>query len=408
MAEPIIMPKLAMAMQEGTVVEWLAEEGEAVEKGQVVMNVETEKVVHECEAPASGYLHIIVEAGQTVPVFEHIALLALTKEELTELQNGNKGAPEPSANLSSAPTLIDTRPAKKGRIIISPVAKKISEQHNLDFSEIDGTGPGGRIVKADIEKAIAERETSIPTPTAEMSEGRRVKTSIPLMGMRKTIAKHMHNSLAVAAQMSKMVEIDMTEMIHLREALLEKESEIGTRISYTDLFVFTLAKAVQHFPIVNSSLIGDEIKVWEDINIGVAVALDKSEYVSGLIVPVVKNADKKSLSEISLTIKDLGARARSGELTPEDVTGGTITLSNIGMFTERWIVTTPIINQPESVIVQPGAIVEQPKVVEGQVLARPMMTLNITFDHQIVDGVPIIRFVNKIADLIENPALLHL
>ena len=422
MAESIIMPKLAMAMQEGTVVEYLAGAGEWVEKGQQVMTVETEKVAYECEAPASGYLHIVVETGQTVPVFEAVALLAASREELAQLSAGLSqpaAQPAPETTVASLPAAGaaeaveagepgEARPAKRGRLKISPIAKKMAVTHDLDVTEIAGTGPGGRIVKADVERALAERESAAATPPAEIADGRRVRATVPLQGMRKAIADHMHHSLAVSAQMSTMGEIDMTEMIRLREMLLRKEEEIGVRISYTDLFVLVLAKAVHYVPIVNASLIGDEIRIWQDVNVGVAVALERGEYETGLIVPVIKNAGHKSLLEISRAVKDLTARARSGSLTPEDVDAGTITLSNAGMVAQRWMVSTPILNQPETVIVQPGAIVDRPVAVEGQLQVRPVMTMNITSDHRVLDGVPITRFFNKIAELIENPALLHL
>ncbi|MFC2031154.1 dihydrolipoamide acetyltransferase family protein [Chloroflexota bacterium] len=428
MAEAIIMPKLAMAMQEGTVVEYLAREGAWVEKGAPVMTVETEKVTYECEAPAAGYLHILVAAGETVPVFDEVGLLADTEGELAQLATGRPLASQPdpaslpskaskasTASTASAlvtPTAVEARPANQGRPKISPIAKKMARQHDLDVSQIAGTGPGGRIVKGDVERALAGREGAAQVQTVvtpvDTLDGRRVRATVPLQGMRKAIAQHMHRSLAVSAQMSTMGEIDMTELIRLREILLRKEEETGVRISFTDLYVLVLAKAVNHVPIVNSSLVGEEIKIWQDVNVGVAVALQRGEYESGLIVPVVKNADHKSLIEISRAVKELTARARSGELTPEDVDAGTITLSNAGMIAQRWMVSTPILNQPETVIVQPGAIVERPVVVDGELQVRPMMTMSITSDHRVLDGVPVTRFFNRIAELIENPALLHL
>jgi pyruvate dehydrogenase E2 component (dihydrolipoamide acetyltransferase) len=406
MPESVIMPKLAMAMQEGTVVEYLAAEGEWVEKGQQVMTIETEKVTYECEAPASGYLHIIVEAGRTVPVFEAVALLAASEEGVLQQQVAEP-AEAAAAPVPEKETRAE-RPATAGRIKISPLAKKLARQHSLDLATIVGSGPGGRIVKGDVEKALAAAPPAAVAPVPGGSGERLVRATLPLTGMRKAIADHMLHSLDVAAQMSTMGEIDMTEMIRLRETLLDQEEEIGVRISYTDLFVLVLARAVRYVPAVNSSLIDGEIKIWQDVNVGVAVALERGEYESGLIIPVIKNADGKSLLEISRAVKDLTARARTGRLTPEDVEGGTITLSNAGMVAQRWMVSTPILNQPETVIVQPGAIVDRPSAVAGQVQVRPMMTMSITSDHRVLDGVPVTRFFNKIAELVENPALLHL
>jgi pyruvate dehydrogenase E2 component (dihydrolipoyllysine-residue acetyltransferase) len=205
-----------------------------------------------------------------------------------------------------------------------------------------------------------------------------------------------------------MGEVDMTEMIRLRETLLQREADLGVRIAYTDLFVLVLAKAVQQVPIVNSSLVGDQIVIWEDINVGVAVALDLGQYESGLIVPVVQQADRKSLVQISHAVGELTQRAKKGKLEPEDVSGGTITLSNAGAYYPGWVVTTPILNQPQAMIVQPGGIFDKPIARDGQVVVRPVMTLSLTYDHRILDGVPVARFYTRLQELIEQPAFLLL
>ena len=433
MAEPVVMPKLAMGQTEGTVVEWLVGEGTWVEKGQQVMVVETEKVTYETEAPASGYFHRVIEANVTVPVLETVALLAETEEELTLLQASQLEPavreieaaalePEPvmstatrmATPLPAAPGLPPTGPArtKAGRIKISPVARKAALHHGLDINAMLGSGPGGRIVKRDVDAALAARAAGpVPTEAAlpgEVFDGKRVKVTLPVSGMRKAIAEHMRRSLDVSAQLSFMGEIDMTEMIRLRQTLLQKEEEIRLRVTYTDLFVYVLARAIPHVPIVNSSLIGDEIKIWEDINIGVAVALEVNEYETGLIVPVVKQADRQTLTEISRTVRDLTTRARAGELTAEDVSGGTITLSNAGAFSSGWGVSTPILNQPEVALIQPGGIFDRPVAVDGQLVIRPIMTLSITCDHRVLDGIPMTKLYNKLKELVENPSLLHL
>ena len=431
MAEPVVMPKLAMGQTEGTVVEWLVEEGTRVEKGQQVMVIETEKVTYETESPGSGFFHRVIAANVTVPVLETVALLAETEEELTLLQASQ---PEPAVRevevaalepvpstatsmvtpLPAAPALQPAGPArtKAGRIKISPVAKKTALQQGLDINVMVGSGPAGRIVKRDVDAALAARAAG-PVPTApalpgEVFDGKRVKVTLPVSGMRKAIAEHMQRSLAVSAQLSFMGEIDMTEMKRLRQILLQKEEEIGLRVTYTDLFVYVLARAIPHVPIVNSSLIGDEIRIWDDINIGVAVALEVNEYETGLIVPVVKQADRKALTEISRTVRDLTTRARARKLTAEDVSGGTITLSNAGAFSSGWGVSTPILNQPEVALIQPGGIFDRPVAVDGQLVIRPIMTLSITCDHRVLDGIPMTRLYNKLKELAENPSLLHL
>ena len=418
MAVDIVMPKLAMAMKQGKIAEWKAQEGQWVEKGRIVMVIETEKVTYEVEASASGYLHIITELDTAVPVNETVAFLSATQEELAELQAARPAPEMPQLKEAAAAAAASTASAgfqKKAKVRISPAAKKLAQKHDLDITRITGSAPGGRIKKEDVLKFLESGEAIVAAAapseeawTAEMVDGKRVKAAIPMKGMRKAIADHMIQSLSVSAQLSSMGEVDMTELIQIRKSLLQKEAEIGVRITYTDLMILALTKAVQNVPLVNSSLIEDEIKIWEDINVAVAVALDRGEYESGLIVPVIKNADKKSLAEISRCIKDLTARARSAELTPDDLYGGTITLSNVGGLAAGWAVSTPILNQPQAVIVQPGGILDRPVARDGQVVVRPIMTLSVTFDHRILDGVPIIKFFTKMVELLENPELLLL
>jgi pyruvate dehydrogenase E2 component (dihydrolipoamide acetyltransferase)/2-oxoglutarate dehydrogenase E2 component (dihydrolipoamide succinyltransferase) len=402
-----------MAMKQGKVIEWKAGEGQRVEKGQIVMVIETEKVTYECEAPASGFLHIIAELDKAIPVNETVALLAETEAELAQLQAAEPAPVEAAAEAEVRPAAAAAAPAtgpvKKGKVKITPAAKKLAKTHNFDFTKVAGSGPGDRIVKKDIIQAL---ETGPPeaAPAAEVEryEGKKVKKTIALRGMRQAIAEHMVHSLSVAAQLTLSGEIDMTEMIKLRKSLLQKEETIGLRISYTDLLVYALTKAVKLVPIVNSSVVDNEIKIWQDINISVAVSLEVDEAESGLIVPVVKDAGSKSLLEISRTIKDLTGRARNGQLTPDDMADGTLTLSNTGVFAPGWTVSTPIINQPQSVIVLTGGMFEKPMAVNGEVVVRPMMTTSITFDHRVMDGAPIHTFLSKFKAFIEQPELLHL
>jgi pyruvate/2-oxoglutarate dehydrogenase complex dihydrolipoamide acyltransferase (E2) component len=414
MAEEILMPKLAMAMKQGKVIEWKAGEGQRIEKGQIVMVIETEKVTYECESPASGFLHIIAELDKAIPVNETVGLVAETEAELAELQAAQPAPVEAAATAAPEEAVAATAastpgPVKKGKVRISPAAKKMAVTHNLDFTKVTGSGPGGRIVKKDILQAL---ETGLPEAAppvgVERYEGKKVKKTIALRGMRQAIAEHMVNSLSVAAQLTLSGEIDMTEMIKLRKSLLQKEEIVGLRISYTDLLVYALTKAVKLVPIVNSSVVDNEIKIWQDINIAVAVSLEVDEAESGLIVPVVKDAGNKSLLEISRSIKDLAGRARNGQLTADDMADGTLTLSNTGVFAPGWTVSTPIINQPQSVIVLTGGIFEKPMAVNGDVVVRPMMTTSITFDHRVMDGAPIHTFLSKFKAFIEQPELLHL
>ena len=409
MAQNIYIPKLSETMAEGLLVEWKVKEGEWVEEKQVLVVIETDKVTFELEARASGFLHILAEAGSALPVGEVAGLLAETKEELEKLQKERPTTGKKTEEEAEVVGATEARPMpeKRKQVKISPVARKMAKENKIDINRISGSGPGGRIVRADIEKAIEKKEPEA-APSPGLYEGKRVKDTIPFTGMRKAIAEHMHRSLSVSAQLTRMGEIDMAEMVRRRDIFLEKEKTIGVRVSYTDLFVFVLAMALKDHPIINSSLIDDEIKVWEDINIGVAVALEEGGYEGGLIVPVVKNAEKKSLVEVSTTVRELTKKARSRKLMPEDVSGGTFTLTNVGVFGSGWSLSTPIINQPQSAILQTGAIVEKPVAMKGRVVIRPVMSCSLTYDHRVLDGAPAARFMERVRELMENPDLLLL
>lgn len=405
MAVYIAIPKLGMAMADATIVEWKVKEEEWVEEHQVVVAIETEKISYDVEAKAAGFVHILAGEDNTVPVGRVIGLLAESKEELEDVQK--EPPKEIVAEVVEAPVAEAAPPEvavaverREERIRISPVARKMAEEHALDITKIVGTGPGGRIVREDVKKAIAAKEV---VPQVEVYEGRRVKTTIALKGMRKVIAEHMHRSLSVAAQLTTMAEIDMTQMIKLRNDLLTQENDIGARITYTDIFVFAVARALRDNPIINSSLIDNEIRVWEEINIGVAVALDEA-----LIVPVVRSADKKSLVEISQTVRTLAEKAREGKLMPDEVTGGTFTLTNLGALGGGWHFDTPIINQPESGILATGGITDRAVVRDGQIVIRPIMTYSFTYDHRVIDGAVAIKFMTSVTKLLENPSLLLL
>jgi len=404
MATYIAMPKLGMAMLDGTIVEWKVKEGEWVEAHQLVVTVETQKTVNDVEAEVAGFVHILVEVDNVVSVGRVIGLLAESEEELAALQKEPLreiyilAEREAEAVASSATATLEEG---GGKIRISPVARKIAEKSAIDITKVAGTGPGGKIVREDIEKAIAAKGTEAEAVQLEEAPGKRVKETIPLKGMRRAIAENLHRSLAVSAQLTAMGEIDMTEMIKLRKGLVAREEAIGARITYTDIFVFAVAKVLKDNPMVNSSIIDNEIKIWESINIGVAVALEE-----GLIVPVVKDADKKSLAEISKTIRELAEKAREGKLVPDEVTGGTFTLTNLGAAGAGWRFETPIINQPESVIVGIGGITERAVVRDGQIMIRPIMTYSFTYDHRVVDGRLAVQFMASVIDLLENPSLL--
>ena len=402
MAVSIAIPKLGWGTEPLRLVEWKAKEGNWIEQGDVVLVITTEKITSDVEAEASGYLHVLVEEGNEAPIGSAVGLIVKTKEELETIQREPPKAITPTVHESketppaqaTAPAVAKTREGE--RIRISPVARKTAEEHMIDIASIAGTGPGGRIVREDIEKAIEAGKKVEVTPV--VYQGKRVKSTIPLKGMREAIAEHMHRSLSISAQLTSMGEIDMTEVVKLRETLVSQAEAIGARITYTDIFVLAIAMLLKDNPIINSSLIDNEIKLWENINIGVAVALEE-----GPIVPVVKDADKKSLVEISQTIRTLREKARGGKLVPDDVTGGTFTITNLGALGGGYRFETAIINQPESAILGTGGIVDRAVVRDGQIVIRSIMTYYLTYDHRVINGAEAAKFMANMTRLMEKP-----
>ncbi len=404
MVTRILIPKLGMGMDVTKLVEWKVKKGDWVERGTIVLSIETAKTSWDVEAETSGYLDILVEEGNEVPVGTLVGVIAQTKAELEAFDKELPKEQPATVSESTEALVAEASPnlavTKNGeRMRISPVARKMAQEHMIDITSIVGTGPGGRITARDIEKAIQEKPKVEVTPVTYA--GRTVKSTIPLKGIRETIAKHMHRSLSVSAQLTVMGEIDMTEMMKRRETLVGQEKVLGTRITYTDMLVLVVAKALKSHPIINSSLIDNEIKIWEDINIGVAVGLD-----DGLIVPVVKNADKKSLVEINQTLRTLAEKARAGKLVVDEVTSGTFTITNLGALVEGYRFETPIINQPESAILGTGRITDRVVARNGQVVIRPLMTYYLTYDHRVINGAAAANFMSTVVKLLENPTLL--
>ncbi len=411
MAVPVTVSKIGWGTEPLDIVEWKVKEGEWVEKGRVVLCVTSGKINSDVEAGASGFIHIIFEEGKEAPIGSTVGLLAETKEELAALSSraSKTVATKAPENVTGETPKVETSPIKAavtlpeavregGRIRISPLARKMAEANTINIASIAGTGPSGRIVRVDIEKAIEAKKT-VPIP--EVSRDKILKSVIPLRGMRKSIAEHMHRSLAVSAQLTVMGEIDVSEAVKLRESLVGQADAIGARITYTDIFVFALAKALKSHPIVNASLLDNEIKLWDSINIGVAVDVE-----DGLIVPVVKDADRKSLLEIDKAVRGLVDKAREGKLTTEEVTGGTFTITNLGAVGGGYRFETPIINQPESAILGTGGITDRAVVRNGQIVVRPIMTYYFTYDHRVVNGAAAASFMSTVVRLLETPGLL--
>ena len=420
MATDYVMPKLAMGMNEGTVVEWLVSEGQQVERGAPLMQVETEKVAYDVEAPVAGWFHILVPAGDTVPVESVIGQFAASAQEYAELTGG--AAPE--AAPASAPAVefdvklastgagmgtVPAAPASGERIKASPLARKLAKDRGIDLATLTGTGPEGRIVKRDVLAARAAASASTAAAPLSQPGELTVKATVPLKGIRGAIARRMTQSLQTAAQLSHFSEVDATGLLKARSRLLANADSYGTRVSVNAFVVKAIAVACQAVPIANSAIVDDEIVLWNEVNVGIAVSLPgQGEWDSGLIVPVLRNAERKGLVQIDMELRDLASRARAGQLVPGETEGGTITLSPTaamgGEAMYSW--STPVLNLPQALIVQPGMIMPRAVVHKGKLKQREMMPLSVTFDHRILDGDPVAGFVVTLRRCLQSPELM--
>jgi pyruvate dehydrogenase E2 component (dihydrolipoamide acetyltransferase)/2-oxoglutarate dehydrogenase E2 component (dihydrolipoamide succinyltransferase) len=409
-ATQIVIPKLGLTTDDATIVEWRAKEGDWVDRGAVVTVLETQKVEWNVEAEGAGYLHIIVDEGEKAAIGRVIGILAESKEELEKLAGSEPplaraltGAESLSPEAAVMPT---NKPESGDRIKITPVARKMAEEKMLDITGIKGTGPGGRITAEDVQRAAEEQpgQRQVPERAAgPLIQGKAVRQSIPMKAMRKAIADHMVKSLATAAQLTFMGEVDMTEIVRLREALKKRQDPVVQKITYTEMLVAVLARTLKRHPDINCSIIDNELKIWEDINIGVAVALGNE----GLVVPVVRRADALSLTEISVKVKELAEKARTGRLVPDDMAGGTFTITAVGTIGVS-VFFTPIINQPECAIMGTGPIKDKPVVRKGEIVVAPVMTYSFTTDHRAINGYGAEQFMRTFQELIEIPGLLML
>jgi len=374
------MPQIDQFMTQGTIVEWLIKDGEKVKKADPIALVETQKVMVEVEAPITGIFYKAQSVESTVKVGELIALIVQLGEDIPIKQKMKK----PLIN------------AEKIAVRVSPLAKRLAKEAEIDLSKISGTGLEGMITKGD----ILSYKQRVKVIEADFSSSKLdVEQVIPLVGWRKTMAERMAFSMRTTAHVTTFVEVDVTDLQNLRKKLGNSENLTKHKISYTSFFVKAVVQALNMYPIINSSLIDDKIIVKKYFNIGVAVSRK-----NGLVVVVIHNADQKSLIEISKNIKNKVDRARSAQLLPQDVSGGTFTITNVGMF--GTIMNTPIINPPESAILGVGTIQKKPVVINDQIVIRAMMFLCLTYDHRIIDGTPAIRFLQEVRRLLENPSLL--
>ncbi len=377
MVTKVVMPRLSLTMKEGTVVQWFKKEGESVQKGEPLVEVLSEKVTYDVEAPESGILRrILVAEGSNVPIDQAIGMIAALDEPITEAAVTAHFSP---LEVERAPAVSEPKAVavaqSEERVLASPAARRLARELGVDLGHVKGTGPEGRIVEDDVRR-FAEQPSVLP----------RVKEVIPLVGIRKTTAERLSYSARTAPHSTITMEVNMTNAVKIHEE---------TAVSYTDLLIKAVATALRDHPFLNATLENEQIKVFEDINVGFAVATEQ-----GLVVPVVHNADQKTVSEIAAKVKELVEKARQGKLSKEDLTGGTFTITNLGMYGVD--VFIPIINPPETAILGVGRIAEKLTLVDNQVKIKPVMQLSLSYDHRIVDGAPAAQFLQKVKQVLET------
>lgn len=372
MVTRVVMPRLSLTMKTGTVIQWFKKENEAVQKGEPLVEVLSEKVTYDVEAPASGILRkIITEEGLDVPVDQAIGLIGTADENIPQ----EATEPEPAEESVAAPPQPQESEEISERVLASPAAKRLAKELNVDLKQVKGTGPEGRVVEDDV-RSFADQLGGKP----------RVQEIIQMVGIRKTTAERLSLSARMAPHSTVVMEVDMSNAGRIRKE---------TRLGYTEMLVKAVASALREHRIMNATLDGEQIKVFEDVNVGVAVAAEK-----GLVVPVIRNADKRSLTEIASVLQTLVDKTRQDELTKDDVTGGTFTITNLGMYDVD--VFIPIINPPETAILGVGRVVEKPVALNGEVTVRPMMQLSLAYDHRIVDGAPAAQFLRAVKKILET------
>jgi len=418
----VVLAKLSPTMEEGTIVKWNKNEGDAVKVGDVLAEIETDKANMEMEALGAGVLRkVLVPAGGKAPVGALIGVIADAADDIAPMLAGAAApappapapapvpaaaaAPVPAAVTPAAPVPAPAAPAPGARVKSSPLARSIAAQRNIPIEQVAGSGPGGRVVKRDVEAwsggvrasapaapAAAQRSAAPAPAVSSILAGQ----EIALSSMRRTIAKRLSESKFTAPHFYVTVEIAMDAAVGLREQLLKGENH---KVSFNDLVVKASAKALTRFPSINASWAGDRIVTHGEVHVGVAVAVP-----DGLIVPVVRNADRKSVLEISREVKDLAGRAKDRKLRPEEFMGSTFSISNLGMMDVTEF--TAIINPPESAILAVGAVRQIPVVVDGRIEAGHRMKVTLSSDHRVIDGATAAQFLGEVRRLLENPVSL--
>ncbi len=398
MAAEVVMPKFGLTMVEGTIQRWFKNEGEAINEGEALFEVETEKVLYEVESTASGVVaKLLYGLEAVVPVGLPVAVIAEAGEDIVEVaagySDGTPAAPATTSPAASPPRSSGSAASAAAdgqRTPVTPAARKLAAQHHIDPASLTGTGPGGRITREDVQQAVDSPTPAPPPALTPAAPAPAASQSVPLRGMRKVIAERMHKSLQNTAQLTLTTEVDVTQLIERREQVRR-----AFNTTYNDFIIQACAHALLQHPRMNASLEGDAIQLHRAVHVGFAVALDE-----GLIVPVIHDADKKPLKIIAEEARALAEKARAGTLKLEEVSRGTFTVSNLGMAGVDAF--TPILNSPQTGILGVGRIGDKPVVYQGEIAKRSMLVLSLTFDHRVIDGAPAGAFLGSVAELLSH------
>jgi pyruvate dehydrogenase E2 component (dihydrolipoamide acetyltransferase) len=426
MSSQVTLPRLGQGMESGTIVRWLKSEGEKVEKGDPLYELDTEKVTQEVEADSSGVLlKILAQEGDEIEVGKAIAVIGEEGEEVpTDESEPKAEAEKPKAEAEEPTEVTEEEPAEEGepaperederergketgteapsepeqgvnggRVKASPLARRIAKERGIDLAQLRGTGPEGRIVAEDVERLSASPAKAAPSAAAVSGEVETVK----LNQMRKTIARRMTEAWEAPAFQIAM-SADMSASIRLREALLERVEEGGVRPTYSDILTKVIALALMRHRDMNAHFAGEEVHLFPTANIGIAVAIPH-----GLVVPVIPSCEAKTIQEIAVARADIVERTRGGKLKADDLENGTFTISNLGMYgVERF---TAVLNPPQAGILAVGAIEEQAVVEDGELKIEPRMDMTLTVDHRSVDGATAAEFLRTVKSFLEEPGL---
>jgi pyruvate dehydrogenase E2 component (dihydrolipoamide acetyltransferase) len=402
MAKTLVMPKFGLTMKEGFITKWLKNEGDLIEKGDAVLEIETEKLTNVLESPFEGtLLKISAPAGDAYPIASVLAYIGEHGEDISALLTGDFIATpiKPCANKHSSQSAAPGRADPGGRVKASPKARALAKTLDVDYRQLTGSGPNGRIIAQDVADAASGLRADASNSAVEAFTNRHARgAGIPYSGMRKAIGSSMSASWSNAPMVTHHTRLDLHELLLLREQLNSGSSEGEAKIGVLDMLSKIILRTLTDFPIVNATLHGDEILVHDTVNLGIATAVE-----GGLLVPVVRAAERLSLFELSNEIKTLTAKARNGRLTQLEMSGGSVTITNIGGIGSVDFFT-PIINPPEAAIFGIGRTEETPVVRNGEIVVRPLCGFSFTFDHRIIDGAPAAEFLAAMQQYLTRPA----